>query len=140
MKLVIATPLRIVGDIDDVVSLRAEDDDGSFGIRPGHADFMTALRISVIGWQTADGKEGNCAVRGGILLVSKGETVSVASAEAIMGGDLSRLEPAVIQEVTEAAAAERRASAQAERLRVEAIRRIVGLLRPDAGEPRMPDL
>jgi F-type H+-transporting ATPase subunit epsilon len=134
MKLVISTPLQIVAEIDGVASLRAEDETGAFGIRPGHADFLTALKTSVIAWRMVDGGEGHCALHGGILTVLKGDTVSVATPAAVVGKDLSRLEAVVIQALSEAGAAERTASAQAEMMRVEAIRRIVGLLRPDANQ------
>lgn len=132
MRLVIATPFSVVVDIDAVAAICAEDESGAFGIWPGHTDFMTALAISVIAWRTQNGAQGQCAVRGGLLLVTEGRTVSVASAEAIIGGDIDQLEAVVLSTLSEAAAAERQASAQAERLHAEAVRRLVGLLRPDS--------
>jgi F-type H+-transporting ATPase subunit epsilon len=70
------------------------------------------------------------------LTVSGGRDVSVASAQAMLDEDLDRLETVVIGELEAAEAEERRASAQAERLRAEAIRRVVDLLRPGAGASR----
>jgi F-type H+-transporting ATPase subunit epsilon len=38
-------------DDPDVVAVRAEDESGSFGILSGHADFLTALTVSVVAWR-----------------------------------------------------------------------------------------
>ena len=43
MRLRIVTPLAVVVDEDDILAVRAEDSSGSFGILPGHADFLTSL-------------------------------------------------------------------------------------------------
>ena len=51
MRLTIATPLAILLETGDVVHLRAEDETGSFGILAGHADFLTALSVSVVTWR-----------------------------------------------------------------------------------------
>ncbi len=72
MKLNVSTPLAIVVDADDLVYLRAEDETGAFGILPGHADFLTALAVSVMTWRDRTGVEHYIAVRGGILEVRGG--------------------------------------------------------------------
>jgi len=38
LHLLISTPVAVLVDADDVVAVRAEDESGSFGIRPGHAE------------------------------------------------------------------------------------------------------
>lgn len=48
--LLIATPQRILVNRDDIVALRAEDASGSFGLLPGHVDFLTVLSPSVVRW------------------------------------------------------------------------------------------
>ena len=48
MRLRIVTPLSVVVD-EDADSLRAQDASGSFGIRSGHAPFLTALAVSSAG-------------------------------------------------------------------------------------------
>ena len=73
MKLRIVTPLSVVVDADDVVSLRAEDATGSFGILPGHADFLTSLAISVVTWRSSGGTPQFCAVRRGVLSIVGGQ-------------------------------------------------------------------
>ena len=57
MKLTVTTPLAIVVEADDVAHLRAEDETGAFGILPGHADFLTALAVSVVSWRDERGAE-----------------------------------------------------------------------------------
>jgi F-type H+-transporting ATPase subunit epsilon len=44
MRLRIVTPMRLIVETDDIVSLRAEDETGAFGILPGHADFLIGKR------------------------------------------------------------------------------------------------
>jgi len=51
MRLLITTPTAVVIDDPDVVTVRAEDESGSFGILNGHADFLTALTVSVVSWR-----------------------------------------------------------------------------------------
>ncbi len=70
MKLRIITPLSVVVDEDGVLALRAEDASGGFGILPRHADFLTSLTISVVGWKSADATRHFCAVRRGVLSVT----------------------------------------------------------------------
>jgi F-type H+-transporting ATPase subunit epsilon len=83
MRLRIITPLAVVIDDAAVTAVRAEDDSGSFGILAGHADFLTSLAISVLGWTRTDGTRHYCAVRRGMLSVTAGKYVAVATREAI---------------------------------------------------------
>ncbi len=92
MKLTVATPLALVVEADDVRHLRAEDETGAFGILPGHADFLTALAVSVASWRDAAGAEHHVALRGGMLAVRGGDTIAIASPEAVAGDDLRRLQ------------------------------------------------
>jgi len=131
MRLLVTTPSAIVVDSDDVVAVRAEDESGEFGILPHHAEFVTALAISVVGWRRKSGEAGYCAVRGGLLTVANGETVSIATREAVPGGNLATLEPLVRGRLAAEAEEERLARAHAEQLRVRAIRQIIGYLRPE---------
>lgn len=48
LRLTIVTPLQVVLDIGEVRHVRAEDATGSFGILPGHVDFLTVLSVSVL--------------------------------------------------------------------------------------------
>ena len=71
IQLTITTPTAVAVQADGVAHVRAEDETGAFGILPGHADFVTALTPSVVSWRDADGREGHCAVRGGVLLAKR---------------------------------------------------------------------
>ena len=133
-------PGSIVVDESNVAGVRAEDESGEFGVLPHHADFVTALATSVIGWRRADGAQGYCAVRGGLMTVTGGRAVAIATREAIVGDDLSALEAVVSGHLKVEAEAQRQARARAEQLRIQAIRQIVGVLRPEgpnAGRDRL---
>ena len=138
MRLVINEPTRIVADYDDVVSVRAEDASGSFGIQSGHADLITVLIPSVVAWRRADGAEGWCAVRCGVLAVHGGREVAIATRQAQLGDDLAALEQAVLARFQADTDAERRARVAATRLHMEAIRQIIRALRPN-GRARVGD-
>jgi F-type H+-transporting ATPase subunit epsilon len=132
----IATPGTVAIDHADIAAVSAEDETGEFGVLPRHADFVTVLATSVIGWRHEDGRQGFCAVRGGLLTVTGGAEVSVAAREAVPGDDLAALEALVRGRMASEAEEERRARAQAEQLRVQALRQIIGYLRPEAGVGR----
>ena len=131
MRLLITTPTAVVIDEQDVVAVRAEDESGSFGILNGHADFLTALTVSVVSWHRADGRQRFCAVRRGVLSVTNGNEVAIATREAISGDDLARLEHVVLAQFREALEAERAARTESLRLQMQAIRQIVRYLRPE---------
>lgn len=136
MRLRIVTPLSIVVD-EAIDSLRAEDASGNFGILPGHAPFLTALAISIISWRQAD-RERFCAVRGGVLTVTDGTTIAVATREAVAGDDLATLDRQVLARFQSDADAERVEHVEAVQLQLNAIRRMVSRLHPvtRAGEFR----
>jgi len=134
MRLLITTPTAVMVDDPDVVAVRAEDESGSFGILNGHADFLTALTVSVVSWHRADDRRRFCAVRRGVLSVtkgSKGSEVAIATREAIPGDDLDHLEQVVLAQFREALDAERVARIESLRLQMKAIRQIVRYLRPE---------
>lgn len=133
MRLLVTTPDAIVADLDDVASVEAEDESGAFGVLPHHADLVTALAVSVVGWRRVDGRQSYCAVRGGLLTVSGGHEVAIATREAIPGDDLASLEAIVRDHMKAEAEAETTARAHAEQLRLQAIRQIIGYLRPGGG-------
>lgn len=138
LRLVVSTPMEIVLDRADVSHIRAEDESGSFGILPRHADFLTALTISVLTWRDRTGVEHYVAVRGGILQVRGGCTVEVATREALTGDDLGELEARVLTRFRDEADAERGSRAEALRLQIAAIRQICRYLRPEAAPGRGP--
>ncbi|MDR2213969.1 MAG: F0F1 ATP synthase subunit epsilon [Pseudomonadales bacterium] len=133
MRLLITDPIAVVADLTDVVSVRAEDESGSFGILRGHADFLTTLALSVVSWRHEDGRRGYCAVRRGVFSVLGGEEVLIATREAHLGEDPAALEAQVLAGYHSERDAERRAGASAAQLRMRAIRQIVQALRGGGG-------
>jgi F-type H+-transporting ATPase subunit epsilon len=131
MRLLITTPTAVVLDDPDVVGVRAEDESGSFGILTGHADFLTALTVSVVSRHCADERRRFCAVRHGVLSVTNGNEVAIATREAILGDDLDHLEQVVLAEFRESLEAERIARTESVQLQMKAIRQIVRYLRPE---------
>jgi len=131
MRLLITTPTAIVVDEPDVSSVCAEDDSGSFGILRGHEDLLTALNLSIVSWRDADDRVHYCAVRRGVLSVTKGSEIAIATREAISGDDLDRLEEVVLNQFRERSEMERASRTQSLQLQMKAIRQIVQYLRPE---------
>jgi F-type H+-transporting ATPase subunit epsilon len=130
VRLRITTPLAVVVDEDDVIALRAEDASGGFGILPMHADFLTSLAISVLSWKNSNGTRRYCAVRGGVLSVTAGCDIVVATREAVTGDDLSTLDETVLARFRSDVEAERADRVDSTRLQLNAIRQIVDHLQP----------
>jgi F-type H+-transporting ATPase subunit epsilon len=135
MRLSIVTPLNIIVD-ENILSLRAQDASGSFGILPGHAPFLTALAISIVSWRS-DTVERFCAVRGGVLTVTGG-TIAIATREAVAGNDLATLDTEVLAQFQTEADAERVEHVETLQLQMNVIRRMVSRLSmsADAGNFR----
>lgn len=133
MRLLITTPTSLVAEEDGIRSLRAEDATGSFGVLDRHADFLTVLAVSIVTWKRKDGAERFCAVRRGVLSVTQGTQVSIATREAVVGNDLETLEHVVLGRFREAMEAERSARTESLTLQMKAIRRIIQHLRPQHG-------
>jgi len=138
MKLTVSTPLAIVAEADDVAHLRAEDETGAFGILPGHADFLTALAVSVVSWRDRHGAEHHLAVRGGMLEVSGGNAITVATREAVADDDLHRLQAEVLATFKRRTEEEVMARTDAQRLYLAAIRQIYRFLKSER-TPAVPD-
>jgi F-type H+-transporting ATPase subunit epsilon len=130
MRLVVTTPATILVNADDVRYVRAEDSTGIFGILPQHADFLTALAISVLIWRDDAGVEHYAAVRGGVLRVRDGRVVEVATREAVVGEDLGNLREVVLARMNQHAESERAARIGALGLQQAAIQQIYRYLRP----------
>jgi F-type H+-transporting ATPase subunit epsilon len=130
MRLRITTPLTVVIDADAVQVVTAEDASGSFGIQPHHADLLTSLVVGVVSWRDRAGARHYCAVHGGVLTVTGGQDVAIATREAIAGDDLATLDQTILAQFGAAAAAERSGRVDSTRLQLQAIREMVRHLRP----------
>jgi F-type H+-transporting ATPase subunit epsilon len=131
LHLTITTPAQILVASDNVVAIRAEDQSGSFGVLPGHADLLTALVTSVVRWRTVDRAARFCAVRGGVFAVSGGRNVSVACREGVVGDSLDELEAKVRTVRARQLEADRKARAEQIRVHALAVRQLVRYLRPN---------
>jgi len=136
MRLRVTTPMETVVDEADVEYVHAEDETGAFGVRRGHADFITVLTECVIYWRVAPDREGHVAVRGGVFVVVGGRSVEVATREAVQEEKLS----ALLRSVHRAGAAEAASRASqrghVQHLHLAAVNRICRYLRADV--PAVP--
>jgi F-type H+-transporting ATPase subunit epsilon len=135
LRLSVSTPASILVDAEAIVSLRAEDESGSFGIRPGHADFLTVLTPSVLRWRTAGNVERFCAVEEGVLRVSEGKHVSIACRNGVLGDSLAALEAQI--DAAHAARIDLARNARVEQMRMhaQAVRQLLHYLRPQRSGP-----
>ena len=137
MRLLITTPLAVVVDAGDIVSVRAEDSSGVFGILPGHTDFLTVLTVSVLSWRDRSDSEHHVAVRGGVLTVRQGQVVEVATREAVGEDTLRALGDKVLERLRAEADAESESHLAATRLEFAAIRQLQRFL--EAGRARVAE-
>jgi F-type H+-transporting ATPase subunit epsilon len=89
MRLRVLLPEQILLDTD-VQKVTAEAENGSFGLLPRHADFVTALVPGILTFTPADGREEFLAVDEGIL-VKCGADVRVSTRNAVLGQELGVL-------------------------------------------------
>jgi F-type H+-transporting ATPase subunit epsilon len=130
LRLTITTPNLLLVDEDGVQSVRAEDETGGFGILPGHAEFLTVLPASVVRWRTAPGLEAYCALRGGVLTARRGERVSIACRQGVLGHDLQRLEADARRARAERLDEAARARVEQTRLHARTVRQLIRYLHP----------
>lgn len=117
-------------------TLTAQDESGSFGIRPGHEPFLTVLSPGLVHLIEADGSSRCFAVAGGVLTVARGGAVTIATPEALTATDPAALSAALAasrQARVQQEGAQRQAMASAE---VAAMRRLERLIQP--GHRRTP--
>ena len=134
LHLIIATPAKVLADVENVRSLRAEDDSGAFGILPGHADLLTVLPPSVVRWTAQDGRTRYCALSGGVLRVAEGKLVAVACRRGAVADDLSALQGEIGALRSAELEADRRARVAQTMLHARALRRFMRSLRA-GGQP-----
>jgi F-type H+-transporting ATPase subunit epsilon len=131
LHLTITTPTTVLVDGTDVTAVRAEDESGSFGILPGHADLLNVLQASVIRWRERSGATRFCAVHGGVFIVSGGGRVAIACRQGTTGDDLAALEADVRNMRRAEAEADKSARVEQMRLHARAVRQLMRYLRPD---------
>ena len=124
MRLLVTTPISVILDRDDVTYIRAEDETGAFGILPGHADFLTALSVSVVVWRNGTDIDHFIAVRGGIMTVRHGDTVEIATRDAVGDATLDSLDDSILKRFREEDEAEERNRTSTTRMHLAAIRQV----------------
>lgn len=142
LHLQIATPAAVIVDSEAVTSVRAMDASGSFGILPGHASMLTVLPTSVVEWMEIDGRRRYCAVRGGVLSVSDGAKIAIASRSAVVGASLDELESVVLGTESAEIESNRQARVKQTQLHAQAVRHLVRYLVAQSGpgrEFRLPE-
>lgn len=124
MRLLITTPLRLVLDVEGVTRLHSSDDTGSFGIWPGHSDFLTVPTASVLSWTGADGAERHAALRGGVLRVTGGAQVAIAAREAVIADSIEDLAAAVVEAIRQEEKSDEEARISTARLHLATMRQL----------------
>ncbi|HMU40601.1 MAG TPA: F0F1 ATP synthase subunit epsilon [Pseudomonadota bacterium] len=141
LQLTIVTPLALVLEEEGVGQVRAEDGTGSFGILPGHTDFLTVLPLSVLIYRVgsppqegaAQGQERFVGLRGGVLSVTQGRFVHVFAREATLAEDLLLLSSDVKKRLVRSVAHEAAAHKGFARLEGALLHHMTDLVRQDRG-------
>jgi len=121
MQLRVITPMAVRLDLP-VRRIVAEAPDGSFGILPGHIDFVSELAPGILLYETEEGAERFVAINSGTL-VKCGAQVRVAVRGAFEGDDLSELRARVEADFRRSDEDERASRAALARLEAGMIRR-----------------
>ncbi len=130
IRLVVSTFSDVLVDENRVRSVRAEDASGSFSLWPGHADFLTVLGVSLVAWRKANDAWTFCAVRGGVMTMSGGRLVQIATREAVRGDELSALERDVLTELARRQGLEDASRQEARAMEIRALSALVCCLAP----------
>lgn len=123
MKLTVLLPSEVLLD-EEVVRIKAEAENGWFGILPKHVDTVTALVPSVLVFERPGHPEEYLAVDHGIL-VKCGPEVRVSTRNAVRGTSLEQLKQEVEKKFRERAEMERKARAFEAKLETDLVRRLL---------------
>jgi len=106
---------------EEVSRIKAESENGWFGLLPRHVDFVTALVPGVMTFEPRGKPEEYLAIDHGIL-VKCGPDVSVSTRNAIRGTDLLQLQKDVERQFLERAEKEKAARALEAKLEADLVR------------------
>lgn len=123
MKLTVWLPSDVLLE-EEVVWIKAQAENGWFGILPKHIDFVTALVPGVLTFQPAGKAEEYLAVDHGIL-VKCGPDVKVSTRNAVRGIDLEQLKREVERQFREREELEKKARALEAKLETDLVRRLL---------------
>src|SRR5271166_6234584 len=105
MKLKVWLPTEVLFE-EEVSRIKAEAEDGWFGLLPKHVDFVTALRPGVMTFEPCGKPEEYLAIDRGIL-VKCGQQVSLSTRNAVRGTNLSQLKSGIEKQFLERAEREK---------------------------------
>jgi len=123
MRLIVWLPTEILMR-EEVVRIRAEAENGWFGMLPKHIDFVTALVPGVLIFQAQDKPEEYLAIDHGIL-VKCGPEVSISTRNAVRGTSLEQLRKAVEEQFIAQEEREKKALAFEAKLEADLVRRLL---------------
>ena len=123
MKLTVLLPSEALLE-EEVLRIRAQAENGWFGILPRHVDMVTALVPSVLVFQRPGQAEEYLAVDQGIL-VKCGPEVTVSTRNAVRGTSLVELKQQVEKKFREREELERKARAFEAKLETDLVRRLL---------------
>ena len=125
MKLIVWLPAELLLQ-EEVTRIKAEAENGWFGLLPHHADFVTALVPGILVFEPAGKPEEYLAIDHGIL-VKCGPEVSVSTRSAIRGSNLEQLKKDVATQFRAQAEREKEAIAYEAKLEADLVRGLLEL-------------
>jgi F-type H+-transporting ATPase subunit epsilon len=123
MKLTVWLPAEVLFE-EDVSRIRAEAENGWFGLLPKHIDFTTSLVPGVLTFEPCGKPEEYLAIDHGIL-VKCGDKVSVSTRQAVRGTSLADLKQEVERQFLARQERDKAARALEARLEADLVRRLL---------------
>jgi F-type H+-transporting ATPase subunit epsilon len=125
MKFTVWLPTQVLLQ-EEVVRIRAEAENGWFGLLPRHIDFVTALVPGILAFEPRGKPEQYLAIDRGIL-VKRGPEVSLSTRSAVRGGDLGQLQQAVKAQLQSQEEREKKALTYEVKLEADLVRGLLEL-------------
>ena len=125
MRLKVVLPTKILLETA-AIKVIAEAENGIFCLLPRHIDFVATLIPSLLSFISPQGQEQFFAINQGVL-IKHGDEVTVATQNAVQGGDLGLLKNTVEQQFRLLDERETAARSVLAKLEVNALRRFIEL-------------
>ena len=125
MRLKVVFPTKILLETA-AIKVIAEAENGIFCLLPRHIDFVATLIPSLLSFVSPQGQEQFFAIDQGIL-IKHGDEVTVATQNAVQGGDLGMLKKTVDQQFHLIDEREKTARSVLEKLEINTIRHFIEL-------------
>ena len=125
MQLKVVLPTKILINTT-AIKVIAEAENGIFCLLPRHIDFVATLIPSLLSFVSPQGEEEFMAIDQGIL-IKQGNQVTVATQNAIEGGDLGELKETVNQQFRLTDEREKNARSVLAKLEINTIRNFIEL-------------